>query len=196
MPAFMHNFWKSEGGSKTEWHLFTQVPRYLLNTMTPLFDTKARVGKSEPSSLRRPAAAAGVIHTRPPREGLPARSRAGPAAGAAPSGVPRAWLVLTAVPCLAPSSTPAWGLPAGSRGSRGGGTAGPGGGAAAGAGGGAGGWAARRGRGGARAGAGARAVGGGAGRGGGLQGRRPWLSAELAAAGPGVTGEPSCCPWG
>lgn len=59
--------------------VFIRIPRYLLKTMTPLFDTKAHVRKSKPVSLKCPAPDAWVINTNCSVEkALLPRPRAGP----------------------------------------------------------------------------------------------------------------------
>ena len=63
MPLYITSEKWREKVMKTEWYLFTRIPRYLLKTMTPLFDTKIHVRKSKAFSLKCPATEARALNT-------------------------------------------------------------------------------------------------------------------------------------
>ena len=96
MPLHLTSETRREKSSKTEYYLFTRIPRYLPKTMTPLFDTKIHVGKRRTFSLKCSAAEAWVINTNcSTLKAHMARRRAGPISrGRRMRQRPLAWMVL------------------------------------------------------------------------------------------------------
>lgn len=95
MPLHLTSETRREKSSKTEWYLFTRIPRYLPKTMTPLFDTKIHVGKRRTFSLKRPTTEAWVSTNCSTVKALVARRRAGTISrGNRMHQWPLAWMVL------------------------------------------------------------------------------------------------------